>query len=82
MNVDVELDPPREKYLRFSSELLKEYQMLHIGQICKRGLNFFLPPTHLVVNTEKLGEQLLKENCRSFSINLPKNCQLHPTYGY
>ena len=37
-----------------------------VEQICKRRLNFFPPPTHLVVNMEKLGRATLERKLQKF----------------
>ena len=37
-----------------------------VKQICKRRLNFFPPPTHLVVNMEKLGGATLERKLQKF----------------
>ena len=37
-----------------------------VKQICKKRLNFFPPPTHLVVNMEKLGGATLERKLQKF----------------
>ena len=47
-----------------------------VEQICKRWLNFFLPPTHLVVNMEKLESNSWKKFAEVFQLIFLKtvNC--------